>query len=275
MAGKGGGAWKVAYADFVTAMMAFFLVMWITGQSKPIKESVAQYFNDPFGGPLSRPSGGSYQRSMDGGRAPHSNSFRSRFGPGRGRGGGAAPTRKPPKENPEGNLARKPSIFMVHGGEQSYVGAMLLFSTDSVALDEKSRAHLDEIVPAMIGKPNKIEIRGHSSGRALPASGEFKSVWGLCFARCQSVMDYLRDHGIKAERMRLSQAGPYEPQSEDGGPGLPAENSRVEVYMLSEYVDDLQGPGIEDGDQQDGYEDLRAGPIDPSASSSDRRAATH
>jgi chemotaxis protein MotB len=152
---------------------------------------------------------------------------------------------------------------------------MLLFSTDSVALDEKSRAHLDEIVPAMIGKPNKIEIRGHSSGRALPASGEFKSVWGLCFARCQAVMDYLRDHGIKAERMRLSQAGPYEPQSEDGGPGLPAENSRVEVYMLSEYVDDLQGPGIEDGDQQDGYEDLRAGPIDPSASSSDRRAASH
>ena len=36
MAGKGGGAWKVAYADFVTAMMAFFLVMWITAQSKQV-----------------------------------------------------------------------------------------------------------------------------------------------------------------------------------------------------------------------------------------------
>ena len=32
MAGHGGGAWKVAYADFVTAMMAFFMVMWITAQ---------------------------------------------------------------------------------------------------------------------------------------------------------------------------------------------------------------------------------------------------
>jgi chemotaxis protein MotB len=42
-----GGAWKVAYADFVTAMMAFFLVMWIVGQSNPIKAGVAGYFRDP------------------------------------------------------------------------------------------------------------------------------------------------------------------------------------------------------------------------------------
>ena len=42
-----GGAWKVAYADFVTAMMAFFLVLWIVGQSKSVKEGVAGYFRDP------------------------------------------------------------------------------------------------------------------------------------------------------------------------------------------------------------------------------------
>ena len=42
-----GGAWKVAYADFVTAMMAFFLVMWIVGQSKAVKQSIAAYFRDP------------------------------------------------------------------------------------------------------------------------------------------------------------------------------------------------------------------------------------
>jgi flagellar motor protein MotB len=49
MAGKGGGAWKVAYADFVTAMMAFFLVMWIVSQEQKIKEAVAHYFIDPMG----------------------------------------------------------------------------------------------------------------------------------------------------------------------------------------------------------------------------------
>ncbi len=48
MAGKGGGAWKVAYADFVTAMMAFFLVMWICGQDQSVRRAVSFYFNDPF-----------------------------------------------------------------------------------------------------------------------------------------------------------------------------------------------------------------------------------
>src|SRR5918997_1567955 len=45
--GHHGGAWKVAYADFVTAMMAFFLVMWIVGQSKSVKAGVAGYFREP------------------------------------------------------------------------------------------------------------------------------------------------------------------------------------------------------------------------------------
>lgn len=48
MAAKGGGQWKVAYADFVTAMMAFFLVMWITAQDQKIKQAVARYFNNPM-----------------------------------------------------------------------------------------------------------------------------------------------------------------------------------------------------------------------------------
>ena len=45
--GHHGGAWKVAFADFMTAMMAFFLVMWLVGQSDEVKESVAGYFRDP------------------------------------------------------------------------------------------------------------------------------------------------------------------------------------------------------------------------------------
>src|SRR5690242_15531618 len=48
MAAGGGGSWKVAYADFVTAMMAFFLVMWICSQDQQTRESVQHYFNEPF-----------------------------------------------------------------------------------------------------------------------------------------------------------------------------------------------------------------------------------
>jgi chemotaxis protein MotB len=60
MAG-GGGAWKVAYADFVTAMMAFFMVMWLVSQDQKVKDSVAKYFVDPVGFSLS----GSSSRPVD------------------------------------------------------------------------------------------------------------------------------------------------------------------------------------------------------------------
>src|ERR1043165_5283689 len=43
-----GGAWKVAYADFVTAMMALFLVLWLTAQDEKIKEAVERAFKNPF-----------------------------------------------------------------------------------------------------------------------------------------------------------------------------------------------------------------------------------
>ena len=48
-AGHHGGAWKVAYADFVTAMMALFIVLWLLNSSKQIQEAVGGYFKDPTG----------------------------------------------------------------------------------------------------------------------------------------------------------------------------------------------------------------------------------
>src|SRR5947199_3560047 len=44
-----GGAWKVAYADFVTAMMALFIVLWLLSSSEQVKKAVGGYFNDPSG----------------------------------------------------------------------------------------------------------------------------------------------------------------------------------------------------------------------------------
>jgi chemotaxis protein MotB len=48
-AGHHGGAWKAAYADFLTAMMALFIVLWLLGSSEPVKKAVAGYFRDPAG----------------------------------------------------------------------------------------------------------------------------------------------------------------------------------------------------------------------------------
>jgi chemotaxis protein MotB len=46
-AGHHGGSWKVALADFMTAMMAFFLVMWLLGQSEETKKAISDYFSTP------------------------------------------------------------------------------------------------------------------------------------------------------------------------------------------------------------------------------------
>ena len=58
--GHHGGSWKVAYADFVTAMMAFFMVMWIMGMDDGVKNMVQGYFQNPVG----------FKRSFSGGRNP-------------------------------------------------------------------------------------------------------------------------------------------------------------------------------------------------------------
>jgi chemotaxis protein MotB len=55
--GHHGGAWKVAYADFVTAMMAFFMVMWLVNQDPSVKKAIAGYFRDPGAFPTQKSDG--------------------------------------------------------------------------------------------------------------------------------------------------------------------------------------------------------------------------
>lgn len=57
MAAGGGGAWKVAYADFITAMMALFMVLWILNQSQEVSGSVEEFFKNPWEAALSDSTG--------------------------------------------------------------------------------------------------------------------------------------------------------------------------------------------------------------------------
>lgn len=58
--GRIGGAWKVAFADLATAMMALFLVLWLGNQDAAVRKAVASYFQDPI----------AFDRHPDGGRSP-------------------------------------------------------------------------------------------------------------------------------------------------------------------------------------------------------------
>ena len=231
MAGKGGGAWKVAYADFVTAMMAFFLVMWIVAQSKPVKEAVAKYFNDPMG-TASAPSGPSNSISAtDGGGL--SNLKAPAKGP-RTYGRGPAKAEPSTEENALGKGGAP-----LEGGQDddnTRVSTLVLFSEQSADLDEQAQERLRSMASALVGKPNKIEIRGHATGRPMPAGSPYADAWQLSYARCQAARKYLQQQGVEPKRIRLSQAGPYEPHARPDDFDWATQNSRVEVYMLREFV---------------------------------------
>lgn len=235
MAGKGGGAWKVAYADFVTAMMAFFLVMWITAQGKPVQEAVAEYFKDPFGVKSKTPGGGGPPSMMKGAKS-------SPKGPrARGRGVGASVAKTVPPENVENAVPRNAHYMVIHDGTQSSEGTSVLFTEGSADLTPRGEKRLKEILPQLVGKPNKVEIRAHNSRRPLPSGSTFHNSWELCFARCLTTLKYLEKGGVERSRIRLSQAGEFEPLTLRTGPEQESENSRVEIYQLNERVEDFQG----------------------------------
>jgi chemotaxis protein MotB len=212
MAGKGGGAWKVAYADFVTAMMAFFLVMWIVAQSEQMKEAIANHFNDPFA-KESDEDGTVNQRPP---RHP-------------------APARTSDQPEHEKEAGGSHSVLLTtQGGERTSIGTIVHFADDSAEMDAEAQRRLKEIAPLLIGKPQKIEVRGHSSRRPLVAGGPFTDHWHLSYQRCQAVMAELEKLGIGHERLRLSQAAGFEPLASPDEQLSGGGYARVEVSLLNE-----------------------------------------
>ena len=242
MAGKGGGAWKVAYADFVTAMMAFFLVMWITAQNTKVKEAIAEHFQQPLF--AKKPVG----------RKPHSHQVPALL--------------VPSKKSTDDPAKRKPPAVPNRKSNPAPTGALVFFPELSAELDQDAKDNLLRLVPWIAGKPQKIEIRGHASRRPLPADGPYRDAWQLSYARCLATMHFLAEQGISRERIRLSQAAGFEPKSARGD-GQASHNSRVEVTMLNElsqeYLQPLEGGSQGDSKPLDGVTDGRSLSLQPDA----------
>jgi chemotaxis protein MotB len=134
-------------------------------------------------------------------------------------------------------------------GDQSSQGIVIVFPEDSAELDDQAKERLTRAIPILAGKPQKIEIRGHASRRPLAPDGPFKDAWQLAYARCVSTMEFMQQHGIPPDRLRLSQAGAQEPYTFGVEPERLTRNSRVEVYMLTEFGDDLRGSPEERGER--------------------------
>jgi chemotaxis protein MotB len=206
MAGAGGGAWKVAYADFVTAMMAFFMVMWLTTQKQGVKEAVAGYFRDPFA------------------------TFKSTEK-------GAAATASPVTDPMYGHTSQPQKRKLKISGDSTDYQFTVLFTTDDATIDAGQLDYIKNFAPMMVGKLNRIEIRGHTIRSPLPEGSQYADHWQLCYVRCQAVRKELESLGIERERIRLSQAEGNEPLSRNLDKDELKLNSRVDVILLPDLAD--------------------------------------
>ncbi|MBL9161797.1 MAG: OmpA family protein [Planctomycetaceae bacterium] len=205
MAG-GGGAWKVAYADFVTAMMAFFMVMWLTSQKPGIKEAVAGYFREPFA---------TYKSHQK----------------------GAAGTARPVLDPMYGHTAQPQKRRLAISGDVTDYQFTLLFPEGSATLEPEQLESVREFAPMMAGKLNRVEVRAHCIRSPLPPDSPFQDHWAMCFARCQRVREELQTLGVEPERIRLSQAEGNEPLAANLSPDELKLNSRVDVILLPDLAD--------------------------------------
>jgi chemotaxis protein MotB len=230
----GGGAWKVAYADFVTAMMAFFLVMWITSQSDDVKKAIGGYFQDPWG-----TSGEDRSASLGAatgikGDAPFSDTPN-----------GVLPQRWP-QTNVENATEKEPGaasvwqqkqkLHLVPNSGRSLPALIINFDEASASLPELGQQRLKDLLPALVGKRHKIELRAHSTRRPLPKESQFRDHWQLCYDRSLAVMNFLILNGVEPERVRLSQSAAYEPLTSRLESAWQDENNCVEVFLLSEVA---------------------------------------
>jgi chemotaxis protein MotB len=140
-----------------------------------------------------------------------------------------------------------PRVLIVRPGSQATVGTVVLFDENSATLSDKAKAILGEQLQNLIGKTHRIEVRGHTSARPLTPNSGWEDHWELAYRRSRAVLHYLCDAGIDPQRIRLSVAGPNEPRDLGERTSDLQGNSRVEVFMLDEVKEDLQGTPRERG----------------------------
>ncbi len=189
--GHHGGAWKVAYADFVTAMMALFMVLWLMNANEETKQAVASYFSDPKGvgeklgsGQAGSGTGLSVGRDDMKGLAEHiqdSMKQMSQF--------------EALKDQVQMTVTAKGLRIELMETEQG-----MFFQSGSPTPSEQGREMIALIVKELNKLPNRVALEGHTDSKPFRGANAYSN-WELSVDRANGARRIMVENGFQPERV--------------------------------------------------------------------------
>ncbi|MGE5647000.1 MAG: flagellar motor protein MotB [Acidobacteriota bacterium] len=188
-----GGAWKVAYADFVTALMALFIVLWLMGSSGEVRKAVSSYFRDPKG--YVNLNGSSVAGSGEALTVTEKNVQRLK-----------EKLEREIKETPELQKMAKYVKFTVTGEglriELMESNGGMFFETGSPR-PTPGGANLFQLLAGELRElPNQVTLEGHTDSKPFRESGvDAYGNWELSFDRANMARRLMLGYGLQADRV--------------------------------------------------------------------------
>lgn len=220
---RAGGAWKVAYADFVTALMALFIVLWMMNASATVKQSISGYFKDPKG----------YTRQMGAGPANAGEGLATH-------GGNVDKMRQQIEEAlramPDFQKMRE-HVQLSVTGEGLRIDLMeteqgMFFVTGSPSPTDAG-THLLRALAAELGRmPNRIVVEGHTDARPFrnAAAATGYGNWELSVDRANAARRLLHTYGMEASQV-VEVRGYADQKLLNAGEPADPKNRRVSVVV--------------------------------------------
>jgi chemotaxis protein MotB len=189
--GHHGGAWKVAYADFVTAMMALFIVLWLLNSSQEIQRAVAGYFRDPRGSGKKMGSAfGGIGESLSVDRK-NLNQLKDKL-------------QQAMKESPKFEKIKN-NVEVTVTGEGLRIELMesekgIFFENGLAKPTELAKVLLDDLAAELGKMPNTILIEGHTDAKPFGDSADYTN-WELSADRANAARKTMEENGLRPDQV--------------------------------------------------------------------------